>query len=269
MSTHNRRVLTGKDAQRVSLLFKKLSKANSTPSPSTTTSSRFESFKKQLESCTSILVEEPSSSPDLHIFSISIFSNLEELILDGVPPSTVVDIYNLRAQLERLEVKNSGIPELSIFLCPRLPKHLKLSPMVFPNQNLIEIPDDYKWSKLKFLSMTNCGLVMLDRSMHILPMLEVLDVSQNDISHIVHLQDCFSLSTINLSRNRVRVLSNIGRVLGNITVNYSPPVTLYYLSANRLTLYFSPFLFSLSHSLLSLTWLKIPTFNGAGYKSLL
>ena len=86
--------------------------------------------------------------------------------------------------------------------------------MVFEQDSSVEIPDSFKWASLISLRLPNCGIVSLDRSMHMLPALEYLDVSRNDIAHIVHLQDCSALTSINLSGNRVRVLANIHRVLG-------------------------------------------------------
>lgn len=53
--------------------------------------------------------------------------------------------------------------------------------------------------------------------MHFFPNIKYLDLSRNSIQHIIHLQDCISLKYINLSHNRIRVLSNLERVLGSVT----------------------------------------------------
>ena len=80
----------------------------------------------------------------------------------------------------------------------------------------ITIPDSLVWSQLKVLKMSNCGLSRLDASFHLFPNLTNLDLSNNQISHIAHLHDCFSLRYLNLSRNKISVLSNLDRLLGNI-----------------------------------------------------
>jgi hypothetical protein len=50
------------------------------------------------------------------------FTSLEELVLNRVPPSTVEDIYSFRHRIYRLEVVNSGIPELIKLLAPGIKK---------------------------------------------------------------------------------------------------------------------------------------------------
>jgi hypothetical protein len=80
----------------------------------------------------------------------------------------------------------------------------------------IEILNRYSWKYLQYLRLNNCGLVRIDPTLHLLPKLVTLDLSNNDIQHIVHLHDCHSLKTLNMSYNRVRVLSNLERVLGNV-----------------------------------------------------
>lgn len=49
-----------------------------------------------------------------------------------------------------------------------------------------------------------------------LPNLKLLDVSHNDIQYIIHLYHCISLQTLNISYNRIRVLSNISLVIPTI-----------------------------------------------------
>jgi Leucine-rich repeat (LRR) protein len=78
------------------------------------------------------------------------------------------------------------------------------------------IKPTYIWNKLTHLRLTNCGLTRLDPSLHFLSALVSLDVSYNEISHIVHLHDCGSLRVFNISHNRISVLSNLIWVIPNI-----------------------------------------------------
>ena len=185
------------------------------------------------------------------MFSLEPFTSLHELILNRVPPSTISDIYTFRHQLYRLEIVNSGIPELIKLLAPNTPMKVwskfKPMPMGLPstddvtiqeykdpgsyniNTNLcsdvkmsagdVHSPKNYNadsWQELTHLRLCNCGIDHLDPSLHFLPYLEQLDLSHNDISHIVHLHDCVNLSLLNISHNRIRVLSNLPLVISNI-----------------------------------------------------
>ncbi len=147
---------------------------------------------------------------------MGLFHSLRELYLNQCPPSTIDSLYSLRFQLTRLEIINSGIFELSSFLGPsKWDRSLQCDPMLLPGE-AVELPGAMKWQQLQCLRISNCGVDQLDKGMHLFPALEQLDLSYNDITHIVHLQDCKDLRVLNLSFNRVRVLSNLNRVITNI-----------------------------------------------------
>lgn len=157
-------------------------------------------------------------TPQLPYFSISMFSSLQYLTLDLCPPSTVNDLYQIHSNLRKLTITNSGIVDLSKVLAPFKRKYLeKLSPMVFPEDSQYQIPYKYLWSSLITLKLVNCGITKIDESMHFFTSIEYLDLSHNEICHVVHLQDCIDLKYIDLSYNRIRVLSNLDRVLGSVT----------------------------------------------------
>jgi len=155
--------------------------------------------------------------PELRFFSVDIYAGVETISLDSCPPSTVSGLFNLRATLQTLKIVNSGITDLSKSLAPFTRKDLhKLSPMIFPD-SVSSIPPKYLWSNLLHLQLSNCGLANLDESLHFFPCVQHLDLSHNTISHIIHLQDCIALRILDLSHNRIRVLSNLERVLGSVT----------------------------------------------------
>jgi Leucine-rich repeat (LRR) protein len=84
------------------------------------------------------------------------------------------------------------------------------------NDRVSQIKSIYLWERLTTLRLTNCGLTRLDSSLHYLPALVHLDLSYNDISHIIHLQDCHQLRVLNISHNRISVLSNLIWVIPHI-----------------------------------------------------
>jgi Leucine-rich repeat (LRR) protein len=144
------------------------------------------------------------------------FHSLRELYINQCPPSTVDGLYSLRFQLERLEIINSGIFRLCSFIGPpKWEKSFQLDPILLPG-DAIEIPNSMQWKQLTCLRLSNCGLDQMDKGMHLFPIVEQLDISFNDIAHVVHLQDCRDLRIANMSFNRIRVLSNLSRVIKNI-----------------------------------------------------
>ncbi len=169
---------------------------------------------------------------DLHYFKLTPYVGLQELVLDMVPPSTIIDLYELRHSLVTLEVLNAGIPDMSKALTKGLRKSFfrKFTPMVLHKSEVnaprrCTLPSEegelsdlnqYKWSKLTTLRLRNCGLCRMDASLQLFPFVNTVDLSHNQISNIVHLQSCHNLSNLDLSHNRVTVLSNLSRVVGNL-----------------------------------------------------
>jgi hypothetical protein len=156
---------------------------------------------------------------DLDYFSISLYPSLQELYFDSIPPSTVSDLFQFRDQLKVLEFVNSGIPDIYSALAKDVDfdklKHFK--PLVILNETRTVPSNTIQWLSLHTLTLSNCGINKLDQSMHLFPSITELDLSKNDIVHVVHLQDCYCLSVLNLSHNRIRVLSNLGQSLGKVT----------------------------------------------------
>lgn len=153
----------------------------------------------------------------LNYFNAEIFEKTGEFSVDMCPPSTIRGLFAIRKQLTVLSIVNSGITDLVKVLSPVEKKYLvKLNPLILPGSR-VNIPDNYLWSNLVTLKLSNCGIAKIDQSLHFFPNIKYLDLSRNSIQHIIHLQDCISLKYINLSHNRIRVLSNLERVLGSVT----------------------------------------------------
>lgn len=174
---------------------------------------RIETYLKRIE----FLGIFGTADEQLNYVALDAFSSLKKLRLDMCPLTTVQALLNYRDQLELLHVTNTGIPDLQKAFAPIQAEYLKtLAPMILPDYTP-NIPPNFLWSKLHTLRLSNCGISRIDKAMHFFPSLKFLDLSHNSISHVVHLQDCFSLRYIDLSNNRIRVLSNLERVLGRVT----------------------------------------------------
>lgn len=159
----------------------------------------------------------PPTGPQLNRVALREFKNLSEMVVNQCPPSTIVDLCELRGNLTSLIITNSGIVDIADVLASHAPRKLrsKLPPIILQDSK-VSIPMKYCWTNLTKLSLSNCGIVRMDEAFHFFPLLTHLDLSNNDIIHVVHLHDCVSLESLNLSYNRIRVLSNLERVIGRV-----------------------------------------------------
>lgn len=148
------------------------------------------------------------------------FSSLIHIRLDMIPPSTISGLYELRSQLQSLEITNSGIVDLSLIFIPKAKDHYELLTSLMPmvNHNEYNVPKEYQWLQLISLKLLNCGIVRLDESFHFMPLLASLTIEKNSVTRIVHLQDCYRLKFLNFASNRISNISNLPLVLGNVKV---------------------------------------------------
>lgn len=178
-----------------------------------------ENIQQRLEQVTSLHIYSPPSSLDLHFFKISYYCALEELILEDCPPSLAIDLYLLRKCLFKIKIVQSGITCLADVLAPvKRSIRQSLSPMILTDTTILSLPKKYYWRNVSSLTLSNCGLSRVDEALHFFPALTYLNLSHNAITHITHLQDCIALQTLDLSHNKIRVLSNLERVLGKLKV---------------------------------------------------
>ncbi len=152
------------------------------------------------------------------VFSLYFFTNIQEIILNSCPPTTISDLSILSHKLKRLEIINSGIYELQQVFLPRNEQRFpNFQPMMMLASHEHRTPDEkWVWNLLSLLRITNCGIIKLDSSLHYITQLSQLDLSHNKIVHLVHLYDCPNLKILNISFNRIRVLSNLIHVIPNI-----------------------------------------------------
>jgi hypothetical protein len=180
---------------------------------------KFRQLEAKCRRFNGISIMDHADMVDLHYVFLEPFACLREVHLYMCPPSTVVDLYQFRDRLEVLEMVNSGITDISDVLAPIRDEYLTVfKPRAVTRADVITPlpPQQYYWDKLNQLRLSNCGIVGIDETFHLMPRLEILDLSQNAIGRIVHLQDCFCLRSLNISNNQINSLKHCGRVLGNL-----------------------------------------------------
>ncbi len=196
---------------------------------SPTDRAKYYNLKEKLSKIRVAHIHARAETIELHYFYLSAYDGLRELILDMVPPSTVLDFYSLRDRLVSLEVVNAGIPDMAKALVNNVNRSMlkDFMPMVLQRNSShnekrasISGPEfhEFKWNHLTLLRLRNCGICRMDASLHLFPTVTTVDLSHNQISNVVHLQDCHWLSELDLSYNRIAVLSNFSRVVGNLLV---------------------------------------------------
>lgn len=189
---------------------------------------KFETLQKKLKKLKALNISWIGPLPGQSRFSVTYFSNLEYLRIEGCPPSSIFGSFN--AHLHRL--KKFSITDCVGLNLSRLLLPWRIDVMNAPVIDGTEVPTSseckadvdrsYCWQSLSILRLSKCGLSIMDNSLHYLPVVTDIDFSDNDIPKILHLQDCHLLKTLNLSRNSIRALLNISGALGNIsTLNIS------------------------------------------------
>ena len=183
---------------------------------------KFEILRHKLGRLKALRIHWIDASAEQSRFSVNHFFSLEYLQLENCPASTIIGSFSeYREQLKMLDISNSQGFNLSRLF---LPWKRDNSPIDFPPITLSHeksVPNITQcWLSLKSLRVSNCGLTKLDLSLHFLPAVSEIDFSHNSITDIVHFQDCSRLNILDLSYNNISVLSNISRVLGNISSLY-------------------------------------------------
>ena len=199
-------------------------------------------FEKKLMLLTDVSIDGLADSTELYTFTIRMFASLQSLNLIGVPSSTIRDLSIFRAQLKELEVSNTGIFKISDLLLTNeelqvlqsLPLLINESGGNNNNNNeedlnimnhdiknvMLKKGDEFilsrGWRAMRTLKLINCDISIMDESFLMLPSLEHLDLSDNDLFDVVNLERCYKLSTLNLSYNRIDSLLDFGFTLGSI-----------------------------------------------------
>ncbi|KAJ7538715.1 hypothetical protein O6H91_11G060300 [Diphasiastrum complanatum] len=127
---------------------------------------------------------------------------LRSLELRGCDLSTTAarGLLELRPVLEKLLCYNSADALRHIFA-----------------ERIVDIGDAPTWTRLTSVSCACNEMLLMDESLQLLPVVEVLDLSRNRLSHVANLQKCLRLKFLDLSFNRLQNLSALHQASITIT----------------------------------------------------
>ncbi|KAD7477496.1 hypothetical protein E3N88_00632 [Mikania micrantha] len=77
---------------------------------------------------------------------------------------------------------------------------------------IAEIEDSPQWKRLSFVSCAYNGLVLMDDSLRLLPVVETLDLSRNKFAKVDNLWRCSKLKHLDLGFNQLRTIASFSKV---------------------------------------------------------
>lgn len=77
---------------------------------------------------------------------------------------------------------------------------------------IAEIKDSPHWNRLSFVSCACNGLVLMDESLQLLPVVETLDLSRNKFAKVDYLRKCTRLKHLDLGFNHLRTIVSLSEV---------------------------------------------------------
>ncbi|XP_074303507.1 uncharacterized protein LOC141637971 [Silene latifolia] len=130
------------------------------------------------------------------------FGRLKVLELRGCDLSTSAakGLLDLRHTLEKLICHNSTDALRHVFA-----------------SRIADIKESPQWTRLSFVSCACNGLILMDESLQLLPVVETLDLSRNKLSKVDNLRKCTKLSHLDLGFNQLGSVSLFREVKCHIT----------------------------------------------------
>ncbi|KAF5803709.1 putative leucine-rich repeat domain superfamily [Helianthus annuus] len=125
------------------------------------------------------------------------FGRLKVLELRGCDLSTSAarGLLELRHTLEKIICHNSTDALRHVFA-----------------SRIAEIEDSPQWKRLSFVSCAYNGLVLMDDSLRLLPVVETLDLSRNKFAKVDNLWKCSKLKHLDLGFNQLRTIASFSKV---------------------------------------------------------
>ncbi|XP_023734782.1 uncharacterized protein LOC111882642 isoform X2 [Lactuca sativa] len=144
-----------------------------------------------------ISVLPPPSCRDPTPLCLLPFSRLKVLELRGCDLSTSAarGLLELRHTLEKIICHNSTDALRHVFA-----------------SRIAEIEHSPQWKRLSFVSCAYNGLVLMDDSLRLLPVVETLDLSRNKFTKVDNLLRCSKLKHLDLGFNQLRTISSFSKV---------------------------------------------------------
>ncbi|KAF8378601.1 hypothetical protein HHK36_029949 [Tetracentron sinense] len=158
-----------------------------------------EQLRRILRLLTSLKVVSvfPPPSRDLTPLSLLPFGRLKVLELRGCDLSTsgARGLLELRHTLEKIICHNSTDALRHVFA-----------------SRIADIKDCPVWNWLSFVSCACNGLVLMDESLQLLPVVETLDLSRNRFAKVDNLRKCTKLRHLDLGFNHLRTIASFSEV---------------------------------------------------------
>ncbi|GFP85054.1 serine/threonine-protein kinase 11-interacting protein [Phtheirospermum japonicum] len=138
------------------------------------------------------------------------FGRLKVLELRGCDLSTssAKGLLELRFTLEKLICHNSTGALRHVFA-----------------SRIADIKDSPQWNRLSFVSCACNGLVLMDESLRLLPVVETLDLSRNKFAKVDNLRKCTKLKHVDLGFNNLRSIASFGEGKGFLLSIWSVQVS--------------------------------------------
>ncbi|XP_052181694.1 uncharacterized protein LOC127794555 isoform X2 [Diospyros lotus] len=139
----------------------------------------------------------PHPARDPTPLSLLAFIRLKVLELRGCDLSTNAarGLLELRHTLEKIVCHNSTDALRHVFA-----------------SRIAEIRDSPQWNRLSFVSCACNGLVLMDESLQLLPVVETLDLSRNKFAKVDNLRKCTRLRHLDLGFNQLRSVQSFNEV---------------------------------------------------------
>jgi Leucine-rich repeat (LRR) protein len=115
-------------------------------------------------------------------------------------------------------------------------------------ERTVEIQDAQVWSRLATAACPCNGMVLMDESLQLLPAVEALDLSRNNLAKVANLQKCLRLKFLDLGFNHITSVASLNEVQVQI-IKYGhgyfvPPFICTVLASREEELHSCPFRFA-------------------------
>ncbi|KAK1278876.1 hypothetical protein QJS04_geneDACA017156 [Acorus gramineus] len=139
----------------------------------------------------------PPAPRDPTPLSLNAFGRLRSLELRGCDLSTLAarGLLELRHTLERIVCHDSTDALRHVF-----------------TSRIVDIKDSPLWKRLSFVSCACNGMVLMDESLQLLPVVETLDLSRNRFAKVDNLHKCVKLKHLDLGFNQLRTIASLSEV---------------------------------------------------------
>lgn len=147
-------------------------------------------------------------------FDLSIFKSLLHIELSECSSQQIQGLSSLRPNLATLSIRHSTETMMSI-LVPEAGELSQWEPEGLESDCAVAVLIPV-WKNLTTLDMSHNSIKAIDRSVKLIPKVEFLDLSHNQLSTVENLQHLYNLVHVDLSYNNLRVLEAAHTRLGNI-----------------------------------------------------